>query len=325
MMRVVGVIGSGAAGLCAARHILSTTSHIPVVWEQASKVGGTWVYTPHTGKDQDGLPIHSSMYDNMKTNLPKEVMGFPDFPFPTEKDDSFIHHTDVLKYLQSYADHFNLRPSIKLRQHVELVKPVTTDDGLSWAVTVQDLDTKTSSTTTCDALFICNGHYSVPNVPQVKEIERYRGKQVHSHDYREPSPYQGKTIVVLGAAASGLDITLELSTVAKEVILSHNLPAQFPSELPPNVRQVKGVVSALDDGFVFADGSSAQADIILFCTGYEFTFPFLSDDCGITVENNVVKPLYKHIINTTHPSMGLIGIPFQICPFPLFDFQVSKL
>lgn len=57
--------------------------------------------------------------------------------------------------------------------------------------------------------------------------------------------------------------------------------------------------------------------------GYEFTFPFLADECGITIEDNIVKPLYKHVLNTTHPSMGFIGIPFLVCPFPLFDFQVS--
>ncbi|KAK4295256.1 hypothetical protein Pmani_032170 [Petrolisthes manimaculis] len=322
MMRVVGVIGAGAAGLCAARHALASTGLSPVVWEKSSQVGGTWVYTPHTGKDQDGLPIHSSMYQSLKTNLPKEVMGFPDFPFSSDKEESFIHHSDVLKYLKSYTDNFNLNQYIKFRHHVELVTPVVTDEKTTWQVTVQDLDTKTSSTTVCDALLICNGHYSVPRMPQVEDIERYKGKQVHSHDYREPSPYKGLTVVVLGAAASGLDISLELATVAKEVLLSHNFPLPIPSELPPNMRQVQGVVSALDEGFVFADGSSAQADVIMYCTGYEFTFPFLTDDCGVTIENNIVKPLYKHVINTTHPSMGFIGIPFQVCPFPTFDFQV---
>nr|XP_053628201.1 uncharacterized protein LOC128685584 isoform X2 [Cherax quadricarinatus] len=55
--------------------------------------------------------------------------------------------------------------------------------------------------------------------------------------------------------------------------------------------------------------------------GYLFAFPFLSEECGITVEDNVVKPLYKHIINTKYTSMAFIGIPFRVCNFPLFDFQ----
>ena len=45
----------------------------------------------------------------------------------------------------------------------------------------------------------------------------------------------------------------------------------------------------------------------------------------MTVENNIVKPLYKHLIHTTFPTMAFIGIPFQIVPFPLFDVQVCLL
>ena len=64
-------------------------------------------------------------------------------------------------------------------------------------------------------------HYSVPRVPSIKDIEAFKGIKVHSHDYRDPSLYKDKTVVVLGAAASGLDICLEVSTVAKKVRLLH--------------------------------------------------------------------------------------------------------
>ncbi|XP_069178110.1 uncharacterized protein [Procambarus clarkii] len=250
-------------------------------------------------------------------------MAFPDYPFQSS-DTSFIHHTEVLKYLESYAEHHKLYPYIKFGHFVEEVKPVMKGEGPpAWDVRVRCLESEEITTTTVDAIFVCNGHYSVPRLPQIEDIEKFKGRQSHSHDYREPSSYKGATVVILGAAASGLDIAIELSTVAKEVILSHNLPTPVPSELPPNVRQVRGVVSALENGFVFGDGSSAEADVIMYCTGYTFSFPFLSKECGITVEDNIVKPLYKHLINTKYTSMAFIGIPFLVCPFPLFDFQVQ--
>jgi len=37
-----------------------------VVYELASQVGGTWCYTNESSEDQHGLPIHSSVYRNMK-------------------------------------------------------------------------------------------------------------------------------------------------------------------------------------------------------------------------------------------------------------------
>ncbi len=83
MMLRVCVIGAGAAGLCAARHLLRRPDRflVPTVYELSPHVGGTWVFVPETGSDRHGNPIHSSMYRDMKTNLPKEAMAFPDFPF----------------------------------------------------------------------------------------------------------------------------------------------------------------------------------------------------------------------------------------------------
>ena len=70
----VAVIGAGAAGLCAARHLAAATKVLhctalqvlymcflqgsvrPTVLEQSRRVGGTWVYTQDTGTDENGLP-----------------------------------------------------------------------------------------------------------------------------------------------------------------------------------------------------------------------------------------------------------------------------
>ena len=63
----VCVIGAGAAGLTAARHLSSQLDVFDVtVFEQASHVGGTWVYNENTGTDERGFPIHSSIYRNLR-------------------------------------------------------------------------------------------------------------------------------------------------------------------------------------------------------------------------------------------------------------------
>ena len=63
----VAVIGAGAAGLCCARYL----SRLPdlfnfSVFEQSKQVGGTWVYSDSTDTDEYGLPVHSSMYENLR-------------------------------------------------------------------------------------------------------------------------------------------------------------------------------------------------------------------------------------------------------------------
>lgn len=49
-----------------------------------------------------------------RTNLPKEVMAFPDFPFDPALP-SFLHHSDVLAYLESYAKHFGIKDYVRVR------------------------------------------------------------------------------------------------------------------------------------------------------------------------------------------------------------------
>ena len=47
-----------------------------------------------------GEPVHSSMYKNLKTNLPKELMMFPGIPF-NPSNNSFIHHSQVHTLIHS--------------------------------------------------------------------------------------------------------------------------------------------------------------------------------------------------------------------------------
>lgn len=59
-----------------------------------------------------------------------------------------------------------------------------------------------------------------------------------------------------------------------------------------------------------------------FVAGYKYTFPFMSIDCGLTVDDNYVQPLYKHCININRPTMALIGLPYYVCASQMFDLQV---
>lgn len=48
----------------------------------------------------------------------------------------------------------------------------------------------------------------------------------------------------------------------------------------------------------------------------------MSIDCGLTVDDNYVQPLYKHCININRPTMALIGLPYYVCASQMFDLQV---
>lgn len=77
-------------------------------------IGGTWVYTDKTGKDEYGIPIHSSMYQNLRTNLPKEIMVLPEFLYKGPENRSYLTSDEVVQYLEDYTNYYDLRKYIKV-------------------------------------------------------------------------------------------------------------------------------------------------------------------------------------------------------------------
>ena len=147
---------------------------------------------------------------------------------------------------------------------------------------------------------------------------------MHSHDYRHPEVFQGKSVVILGAGSSGQDISLEVAKFAEMVYLSHK--GTLPCTLPDNVKQHRPITSVSRDGTVwFDDGQQKKVDAILLCTGYDFVFPFLDKDCNIQVRNNRVTHLYKHIFSTKYHTLSFIGLGLRICPFPQFSLQAQYI
>ncbi|XP_035998540.1 flavin-containing monooxygenase FMO GS-OX5 [Fundulus heteroclitus] len=329
MLQRVAVVGAGAAGLCAARHILSRpdTFTPPVVFELSGNVGGTWCYEEQVGTYPDGRPVLSSMYRDLRTNLPKEVMMFPDFPFDPQLS-SFLPHQEVQRYLESYCQRFQVRPHIQFNTAVESVTPVsTTTDGedrkVTWEVTSSD-SSGHRKTETFDAVFVCSGHYSDPHVPDIPGIQNFKGQLLHSHSYRSAEPFSGLTVLVLGAKASGLDISMELVKAGAKVTLSHRYPP-LTVPLPLGIQQSSSVEAVEDDGTIrLQDGSACRADVLMFCTGYNFSYPFLDPaQLGLEVQDHLVSPLYRYMLPPAFPSLFFIGICKIICPFPNFNCQVQ--
>ncbi|CAL1541028.1 unnamed protein product [Lymnaea stagnalis] len=328
----VAVVGAGAAGLCALRQLTSQgpsgsgdkLQFVVTCLEKSPRVGGTWYYTNCIGKDEYGLQVHSSMYKNLRTNLPVECMAFPDYPFPEDLP-SFVRHKDVQKYLEDYTAHFNLSQYIKFLTIVKWIEPVvdeTSQFKFKWAVTTCNVLNQAEEVTQIyEAVLVCNGHYATPKIPNIPGLETFTGQVLHSHDYRTPESFSNKVVVLLGAAASGQDISLELSHVAKVVYLSHHKP-QLTTKLPKNLLQKPGIKLISESEVQFLDDSKVRADILLLCTGYYYDYDFLSPGCGIRVDDGRVTPIYQHLINTNYPTMAIVGVCKVIVPFPIFDVQV---
>jgi hypothetical protein len=66
-------------------------------------------------------------------------------------------------------------------------------------------------------------------------------------------------------------------------------------------------IAELDDDRVhFTDGTSVEADLVIYCTGYNITFPFFDKAFFAAVDNEL--DLYKHMIDPGIPGLYFVGL-----------------
>lgn len=167
----VAVIGAGAAGLVAA-HELRLEGHKVAVFEREIQLGGTWVYRPDIESDPIGLDpnrniVHTSLYDSLRTNLPREVMGFRSYPFVAKKRANrdprrFPGHREVLDYLKDFANEFELNEL--LRFGTEVWHAGMMENG-KWEV--RSKRKEGHFTEIYDAVVVCNGHFTEPRLAEI--------------------------------------------------------------------------------------------------------------------------------------------------------------
>jgi len=198
----VAVIGAGASGITTAK-CLRDDNHDPVVFEKTDKPGGIWVFKKSSGGTFSSVHLQNSKYS----------AAFSDYPMP-EYFSEFPHHTEVLQYLNEYIDHFKIRDCFRFNTNVE---KITKKDNL-WEVTTQSKD---GIARECfDAVAVCSGIYSEPKWPKLPGEENFTGKIIHAQDYKEPSIFADKNVVILGNGPSGVDIAVTASYVAKNLFWS---------------------------------------------------------------------------------------------------------
>ncbi|RPB13244.1 N-oxide-forming dimethylaniline monooxygenase [Morchella conica CCBAS932] len=208
------IIGAGISGLVSTKQCLEDNIE-PVCFEAQGHIGGQWRYTepdPQTGE------VVSSIYRSIVINTSTNVMNMSDFPMDPKIYPTFPHHRHVQKYFEAYAEFFGLYPFIRFRHRVLSITPIHDN---KWLVQTRQ-DDGIITEEVFDAVFVCTGHHSTPNIPDWEGVEDFKmngGELIHSHSYRDPAPYIGENVAVVGIGNSGVDISSDLSTIANDLHL----------------------------------------------------------------------------------------------------------
>jgi len=327
-MTRVAVVGAGPSGLAQLRAFQSAAQKdagIPeiVCYEKQDGWGGLWNYTWRTGLDEYGEPVHCSMYRYLWSNGPKECLEFADYSFEEHFGKpiaSYPPRAVLFDYIEGCAKKADVRKWIRFRTPV---RRVTYDHGTGlFSVTVHDLINDKEYTEEFDHVVVATGHFSVPNAPHFEGMETFNGRVLHSHDFRDALEFKDKDILIIGSSYSAEDIASQCWKYGcKSVTISHRTKP-MGLKWPDNFKEVPLLQNVKKNTCTFKDGSTADVDAIILCTGYLHHFPFMANDLKLRTANRLAPAnLYKGVVLVDNPKLFYLGMQDQFYTFNMFDAQ----
>ena len=326
MKKRVAVIGAGPSGLAVLRAFQTAKANgdeIPevVCFEKQDNWGGLWNYTWRTGLDQYGEAVHGSMYRYLWSNGPKEGLEFADYSFEEhfgKQIASYPPRSVLFDYIEGRIKKTEVRDWIKFST---AVKNVEQSDG-GFTVTTCDLTTSKTNVGYFDHVIVCSGHFSTPNMPNFEGFERFPGRILHAHDFRDATEFRGKDVLIIGTSYSAEDIGSQCWKYgAKSITVSHRTAA-MGYDWPTNWEEVPLLTKVDGQTAYFKDGSSKPIDAIVLCTGYLHYFPFMEDKLRLVTANRLATAdLYKGVAFINNPKIHYIGMQDQWFTFNMFDAQ----
>ncbi|MGE2726386.1 flavin-containing monooxygenase [Mycolicibacterium pulveris] len=195
------VIGSGPAGLaCAAE--LRRRGVPATILERGTRTGAAW----------------AGRYNALRFNTCRWHSALPGAPFPRSYG-WFPTRDQYVAYLQQYADSRN----VPVRHGTAVLRLDPVPSG-GWALTTN------RGLLAARHVVVATGVFHTPAVPPWQGRNEFHGNLIHAAQYRNPDPFAGQRVLVVGAGSTGLEIAHQLVRGgASSVMLAVRTP---PNILP---------------------------------------------------------------------------------------------
>ena len=177
------ILGAGPAGLATAGCLIAQGLR-PAIIEKSGDIAAAW----------------RGHYDRLHLHTVKQYSALPGLAFPKEYP-RYVPRDKVVEYLASYAAHFGIVPYLSS----EATSLSRAADG-RWQTT-----TRTGRRFLSTSVVVATGANNQPSTPVFAGRDDYCGQVTHSRSYRNPAPFAGKRVLVVGMGNTGAEIALDLA------------------------------------------------------------------------------------------------------------------
>lgn len=190
----VAIVGAGFGGLGTAVKLQQTGVKDFVIFEKGPEVGGIWQWNQYPGC---GCDVPSQLYSFSFAKYRDSKLRYPNQP-------------EILSYLCSVADDFDLRPHLRLSTPV--ASAIWSDRDSLWILT-----TESGEQHTADSVIFAVGQLHRPFTPKLNGHGKFRGPAFHTAQWDHSVDITGKKIAVIGTGSSAAQMIPELAKTASQV------------------------------------------------------------------------------------------------------------
>jgi cation diffusion facilitator CzcD-associated flavoprotein CzcO len=194
--RRIAIIGSGFSGLCLGIQLKRLGIHSFTIFEKANRLGGTWRENTYPGAACD-VPSFSYCFS---------------FEQKTDWSRKWAPQSEILEYMEDCAKKYDLIRHIRFGTEIA---------GASWDnnAAVWRIRTTNGEEIVAEVLVAGVGQLNRPNMPKLLGAENFKGVSFHSARWRHDVDLTGKTVGVVGNAASAIQFIPQIAPKAGRVYI----------------------------------------------------------------------------------------------------------
>ncbi|GAA4474889.1 NAD(P)/FAD-dependent oxidoreductase [Rhodococcus olei] len=182
------VVGAGHAGVSIAAR-LERMGVDTLVVEKSPRVGDVW----------------RNRYRSLALHNPTGASHFPYIPYPSHWP-QYLSKDQVANFIETYAQNMDL----KIWTSSEFIHGTYDEETSTWTATIRRADGETRTLRPQHIVMAAGVTGKIPNIPDLPGIRDFKGEVIHTSQFDSGEAYQGKKVLVVGAATSAHDAALEL-------------------------------------------------------------------------------------------------------------------